>query len=57
VVSGRTFTVPSKVRSDDLEHYRQLVQTELDRLTRIAEHWAETNKFADAVRAGDRTDG
>lgn len=57
MVSGQTFTVPAKVRSDDLEHYRLLAQAELDRLTRIAEHWAETNRFADAVRAGDKTDG
>jgi lysophospholipid acyltransferase (LPLAT)-like uncharacterized protein len=57
MVSGRTFAVPAKVRSDDLEHYRLLAQAELDRLTRIAEHWVETNRFADAVRAGDTTDG
>ncbi len=56
VVSGRTFSVPTKVRSEELEKYRLLAQTELDRLTRIAEHWAETNRFADAVRAGDRTE-
>ncbi|MCU0703908.1 MAG: lysophospholipid acyltransferase family protein [Fimbriiglobus sp.] len=56
VVSGRTFTVPPKVRTEDLEQHARLVQAELDRLTRIAEYWAETNKFDDAVRAGDRTD-
>ncbi len=57
VVSGKTFTVPSKVRTDDLEHHRKLVQAELDRLTRIAEHWAETNRFADAVRLADASAG
>lgn len=57
VVSGRTFIVPSKVRSDDLEQYRSLAQAELDRLTRIAEHWAETNKFDETVRVGDTTSG
>lgn len=52
MVSGKTFTIPPKVRTDDLEHHRQLVQAELDRLTRVAEYWAETNRWADAVRAG-----
>ena len=57
VVSGRTFPIPPKVRTAHLARHRAEVQGELDRLTRIAEHWAETNKFADAGRAGDRTDG
>lgn len=52
VVSGRTFPIPSKVRTDDLEQHRLAAQAELDRLTRIAEHWAETNNFPAAVRAG-----
>jgi lysophospholipid acyltransferase (LPLAT)-like uncharacterized protein len=56
VVSGKTFVVPAKVRSEELEQYRALAQAELDRLTRIAEHWVETNRFEDAVRAGDRTE-
>jgi hypothetical protein len=47
VVSDRMFDIPSKVRMEDLEYHAALVQTELDRLTAIAEHWAETNRFVD----------
>lgn len=47
VVSGRTFTVPPRVRTEDLERHAAEVQAELDRLTRIAEHWAETNKLVE----------
>ena len=45
VVSGRTFTIPSKVRTEDLERHAAEAQAELDRLTLVAEHWAETNRL------------
>jgi hypothetical protein len=45
VVSGKTFAIPKKVRTEDLEAYASTVQVELDRLTLIAEAWAETNHF------------
>lgn len=51
VVSGRTFTVPAKVRTDDLQRHAEQVQAELDRLTAIAEHWAETNRFVEIPEA------
>ena len=46
VVSGKVFEIPKKVRTEDLEHYAKLAQAELDRVTLIAEHWAETNDLA-----------
>ena len=45
VVSGRVFPIPPKVRTEDLERHAAIVQNELDRLTLIAEHWAETNRW------------
>ena len=53
VVSGKTFAVPPKVRSEELEHYRALAQAELDRLTRIAEHWGRDEPLR-RRRAGGR---
>ena len=49
MVSGRTFTIPANTRSEGLEGYRLLAQAELDRLTRIAEHWAATNRFDEST--------
>jgi hypothetical protein len=45
MVSERPITVPPKARSDELEHYRLLVKAEMDRLTAVAERWADTNRF------------
>jgi lysophospholipid acyltransferase (LPLAT)-like uncharacterized protein len=53
VVSGRTFVVPAKVRTDDLERYAAVVQAELDRLTAIAEHWAETHRLVETPAPAD----
>ncbi len=45
VVSGQTFTVPKKIRTEELEAFTAVVQAELDRLTAIAEAWVSTNRF------------
>jgi lysophospholipid acyltransferase (LPLAT)-like uncharacterized protein len=45
MVSDRPITVPPRAKSDELEHYRLLVQAEMDRLTAVAEKWADTNRF------------
>jgi len=45
VVSAEPIEIPKQIRSDSLEVYRQQVQLELDRLSNIAEVWAETNRF------------
>ena len=49
MVSGQTFTIPANTRSEGLEGFRLLAQAELDRLTRIAEHWAATNRFDEST--------
>ena len=45
LVTDRPITVPPRARSDELEHYRMLVQAEMDRLTSSAEQWSETDRF------------
>ena len=45
VVSGKMFDVPSKIRTEELNEWVAKVQLEMDRLTRIAEEWVETNKL------------
>lgn len=49
MVSGEPFDIPSHVRTDTLEQYRVKVQAEMDRLTAVAEHWAETNRYDESV--------
>ena len=49
MVSSEAFVIPPQIRSEGLERYRVLVQAELDRLTAIAEHWADTNRFDESV--------
>jgi lysophospholipid acyltransferase (LPLAT)-like uncharacterized protein len=44
-VTAEPIAVPPKLRADELEPYRLRVQAELDRLTAIAERWAETNRL------------
>ncbi len=45
LLTDQPFTVPPRARSEELEQYRLLVQSEMDRLTAAAERWAETNRF------------
>jgi lysophospholipid acyltransferase (LPLAT)-like uncharacterized protein len=45
ILSSEPIHVPAKLRTDGLEHYRQIVQTEMDRLSDMAEAWAETNRL------------
>ena len=42
--ASRSPSRPS-LRSDELEHYRLLSRREMDRLTAVAERWADTNRF------------
>jgi lysophospholipid acyltransferase (LPLAT)-like uncharacterized protein len=49
MVSGEPFEIPAHVRTDTLEQHRVKVQAEMDRLTAIAEHWAETNRYDESV--------
>lgn len=42
---GVPVPVPPGLRTKDLEHYRLIVQAEMDRLTVAAERWAATNKL------------
>jgi lysophospholipid acyltransferase (LPLAT)-like uncharacterized protein len=51
ILSGEPIHVPAKLRTDGLEHYRGIVQTEMDRLSNLAETWADTN----ILPAGDKT--
>ena len=43
-IHGVPISVPPKLRADELEPYRLIVQSEMDRLTTLAEHWATTNR-------------
>ena len=49
MVTGTPFEIPSHIRSDSLENHRLQVQAEMERLTAIAEHWAETNHYDDTI--------
>ncbi len=40
-VSGDLIWVPPRAERDDLEHFRKLVENELERVTTLAERWAE----------------
>lgn len=42
LISGESIFVPSEAKKDGLEPYRLMVQNEMDRLTIIAQDWAET---------------
>ncbi len=42
-LAGIPIAIPPKLRSDQLEPYRQLVQTQMDRVNAAAEEWARTN--------------
>jgi len=53
IVSGEVFAIPSQVRTADLENHAAVVQRELDRLTRIAEHWATTDDLDSARRRAE----
>lgn len=44
-ITATPIAVPQGLRAAELERYRLLVQSELDRLTAAAERWAETNRF------------
>ena len=50
-ILGVPMKVPPNLRSAGLEEYRQLVQTEMDRLTRLAEGWVRTGHL-DRTPAG-----
>jgi lysophospholipid acyltransferase (LPLAT)-like uncharacterized protein len=44
-ILGEPITVPATAKVADLDHYRLLLQAEMDRLTAAAERWAETNRY------------
>ena len=44
-VTGEPIVVPPKLRAEQLEPYRLIVQAEMDRLSGIAENWAITNRL------------
>ena len=44
-VTGEPILVPPKLRAEQLEPYRLIVQAEMDRLSGIAENWATTNRL------------
>lgn len=46
VLSATPIHVPPKLRTDGLEEYRAVVQAEMDRLSALAETWAETNRLS-----------
>jgi lysophospholipid acyltransferase (LPLAT)-like uncharacterized protein len=43
LITGEPISVPPRLRADELEPYRLAVQSEMDRLTDVAERWAATN--------------
>jgi lysophospholipid acyltransferase (LPLAT)-like uncharacterized protein len=47
VITGQPMTVPKQIRTESLEVYRAQAEAEMNRLTRMAEHWAETNHYVD----------
>jgi lysophospholipid acyltransferase (LPLAT)-like uncharacterized protein len=49
-VSGVPVTVPRDAGKDQLEDYRLRVQQEFDRVSTLAEQWAETGRWSAAVR-------
>jgi lysophospholipid acyltransferase (LPLAT)-like uncharacterized protein len=51
-VTADPIAVPPRLRADQLGPYVEKVQAEMDRLTAVAEKWAETNKLD--LSAGDR---
>ena len=53
LVSGDAIIVPPKLRTEGLETYRKLVQSEMDRLNAIAEHWAETGILNESATSDD----
>jgi lysophospholipid acyltransferase (LPLAT)-like uncharacterized protein len=55
LVTAKPITVPPRARQDELEHYRLLVQAEMDRLTAAAERWAETNRYEAPEPAAEPT--
>ena len=45
IILGVPMSIPPKLKADQLEEYRQKVQTEMERLTPLAEEWAMTNRW------------
>jgi lysophospholipid acyltransferase (LPLAT)-like uncharacterized protein len=45
MIFGIPIPVPGKLRSDDMEPYRRIVQAEMDRLDALAEDWASTGRL------------
>jgi lysophospholipid acyltransferase (LPLAT)-like uncharacterized protein len=45
LITGEPISVPPRLRAEELEPYRLAVQSEMDRLTDVAERWAETNQL------------
>lgn len=43
-IYGVPIPIPPKLRTEQLEPYRQKLQAEMDRLTDLAEEWARTNR-------------
>lgn len=48
-IYGVPMTVPPKLRTEELEPYRQKLQAEMDRLTNLAEEWVKSNRSSRAV--------
>jgi hypothetical protein len=44
-VSGDLIWIPPSAERDDLEHFRKLVENELERVTTLAERWAESGTW------------
>lgn len=44
-IFGRPMIVPAKISAAALANHARLVQSELERLTRAAQHWAETGRI------------
>jgi hypothetical protein len=45
IIYGEPISVPAKLRAEQLEPYRAMIQAEMDRLNARAERWAETGKL------------
>jgi lysophospholipid acyltransferase (LPLAT)-like uncharacterized protein len=50
-ITGTPICVPAEVGRDGLEHYRLLLEQELNRLNDLAQAWAETGRWPDEQTA------
>lgn len=56
-VSGQLIRVPTGTEREELEHYRQLVERELEHVTRLAESWAESGTWPVELEQATRANG